>query len=86
MTIGNVAATANMEALEDLYQRWRQNAQSVDASPLLEQRLETMLVAAREAIQRLLGRQGVRVLLGWVRHGRPPQRWRQLDEGNLNAR
>ncbi len=32
MTIGNVAATANMEALDDLYQRWRRDPQSVDAS------------------------------------------------------
>src|SRR5205823_2357809 len=32
MTIGNIAATANMEALDDLYQRWRHDPQSVDAS------------------------------------------------------
>jgi 2-oxoglutarate dehydrogenase E1 component len=32
MTIGTIAVTANMEALDDLYQRWRQDPQSVDAS------------------------------------------------------
>jgi 2-oxoglutarate dehydrogenase E1 component len=32
MTIGNVAAIANMEALDELYQRWRHDPQSVDAS------------------------------------------------------
>jgi 2-oxoglutarate dehydrogenase E1 component len=32
MSHGTVAALANMEALEDLYQRWQQDPQSVDAS------------------------------------------------------